>query len=140
MVTVRRIFLDTNFWIRYFVRDEEKQYQASCKLAKDIVEGRYLPFTSAIVFLEINFVLSNFYKQTPEQINHFFDLILELRNITIINKTNLEQAILWHKDIKIKLADCLIASSVPKNCHLITWDKDFNRIKTIKKITPDQLS
>ena len=137
MVDSKRLFFDTNFWLRYFVRDNEEQYQSSYKIIEAVENGTCLPFTSAIVFLEINYVLSSFYKLKSDKINKYFDLIINLRNLTIINKTNLDKSLKMHNKYHIKLSDCLIATSVPKNTLLISWDKDFKKVSEVNNIIPE---
>lgn len=139
MVKTRKIFLDTNFWVRYFARDNEPQYLFTIKLVENIEAGRYRPFVSSMVFLELNFILSHLYSQNLELINRCFDSIISLRNLVIVNKTNFLLALKWHRLLKIKLSDCLIASSLPPNCLLVSWDKDFVKIKDIKITTPEKL-
>ncbi|MBU1088319.1 PIN domain-containing protein [Patescibacteria group bacterium] len=138
MVKIKKVFIDTNFWIRYFTKDNEIQYKATVDLVEKIESGKFRPFISAIVFLEINFVLSQLYDKNLKQINKCFDLIMSLRNLVIVNKTDFEKALKWHRNLKIKLPDCLIASCLPDNCVLVSWDKDFNKIKEIDSKKPSE--
>jgi predicted nucleic-acid-binding protein len=137
MVKTKKIFLDTNFWVRYFTRDNQSQYLSAVKLIEKVESGRFRPFISSIIFLELNFILSHLYSLNPKQINHCFDLILSLRNLVIVNKTDFLLALKWHRQLKIKLSDCLIASSLPPKCVLISWDKDFSKIKDIQVKTSE---
>lgn len=139
MVKIRKVFLDTNFWVRCFIRDSEPEYQATLSVIKLIEDGRLDPFISPIVFLEIGFILSCIYRQGVEKINYYYDTITKIRNITIVNQTNFNHALVWSRHLNLKLADCLIASSVPKNCILVTWNKDFNKIKEVNSKTPEEL-
>lgn len=135
----KKILVDTNVWLRYVLKDDAGQFSVAAKLVAAIEAGKYLPYVPANVFLEIYFLLSRYYQKTPSEINKFFDYLLQLRNLTIIDKTNFVQALSWHRTYKIKLPDCLVASSLPQNCRLVTWDKDFTKIKDIKTITPNKL-
>ena len=61
---VKKVFLDTNIWLRFILKDSKKQFLDTKKFIEQIEEGKFRAYTSAIVFLEINFVLSKIYKIT----------------------------------------------------------------------------
>jgi len=138
-VKIKKVFLDTNFWIRYFTKDNKVQYQATVNLVERIESGKFRPFVSAIVFLEISFILFRLYDKSLNQINKCFDLIMALRGLVIINKTDFKKALKWHRNLKIKLPDCLIASCLPDNCVLVSWDEDFSKIKEINNKKPSEI-
>ena len=135
----KKLFLDTNFWIRYVLQEYTVQFSHVLNLVKQIEDGGYLPYISAVVLLEIFFVLSRIYRKSEFDIDRFVNKILITRNLTVIDKTNFVKAFKWHQKLGIRIADCLIASSVPPDCRLVTWDKDFTKIKDIKTTTPDKL-
>ena len=136
---VKKVFIDTNVWLRFILKDEKEQFVWSKKLIEQIEEGRFKPYTSAIVFLEINFVLAKLYKITFSKIDKIIKGILATRNLIVVDKTDFKKTFVWHKKYKIKLSDCLIASSLPKGCCLITWDRELKKIKLLQVCSPQQL-
>ncbi len=125
-----KIFLDSNIWLRYFLKDNN-QFESVEKLLNSIEEGKYLPYTSSIVLMEIAFVLSRLYKKLNKEIITCLEAILETRNITILEETDSKIAFSYYKELGIKFSDCLIASQIPKDMIFITYDSDFPKIKSL---------
>jgi len=136
---VTKLFLDTNIWIRFFAEDVVEQFQAVSDLLSQIETGEFRAYTSSIVLLEVNFILTNNYKLPKEEVLQALDAIMSVRGITVVEKTNIKAALKTHAEINIKLADCIIASQLPKNSILVTFDKEFKKIKDIKANTPEQI-
>lgn len=130
-----KIFLDTNFWIRFYLEDNPEQLAVCRDLISRIEQGNFQTYTSSIVFLEINYVLKSVYKLPLPKIIEILDSILTVRGITIIDKTNIKEALKFYKKYKIKFTDCLIASQLPKWGILVTFDEEFYKLKeiTVKK-------
>lgn len=130
------IFLDSNIWLRLFLRDQEEQYQSCYKLLTEINEGYLQPYTSTVVFLEVNYVLRSFYKLTHERTLLYLFKIKETRNITVYEETDLEKALSYYKNFKLKFTDCLIASQLKKDITLLTFDTEFKKLKGVNSQTP----
>ena len=133
---VKKVFIDTNVWLRFLLKDEKNQLKPSRDLIKLAEEGKIRPYTSAIVLLEINYVLSKIYRISLARVQTVIGAILSTRNLVIIDKTNFKRAFFWHKKYKVKLPDCLIVSSLPQNCMLITWDKELTKLKFAQSVSP----
>src|SRR3989338_11091753 len=125
---MKSIFLDSNIWLRLFLKDQENQYTQVSNLFKLIEESHLRPYTSTVVFLEVNFVLTSFYSLTKEKALFYLNKIREVRNITIIENENLDNALKYYRHYKIKFTDCLIAAQIPKGLTLVSFDKDFKKI------------
>lgn len=126
-----KIFLDTNFLLRYYLRDNQQQFENCKELILQIEEGRFKVYTSSIVFLEISYVLKSVYKLPFSDITEILDSILTIRGITIVDKTNIKIALQFYKKYKVKFTDCLIASQLPKNTILVSFDEELSKIKEI---------
>lgn len=125
--------------MRYFIRTDEKQYQTAYKLIEKIEEGDLQAYTSAIVLLEIYFIGTKVYKIPNADVLLWFDVILGIRSLTIIEKTYFRKALQLHKLYNVKLADCLIASQIPEGVILATFDKEFLKIKKLKAAEPTEV-
>lgn len=135
---MKKLFLDTNIFLRFFLRDNESQYQNVCKLFAKIEEGRFRPYTSSIVFLELNYVVRSIYKLTIDEVVGYMEAVKEMRGMTVVEKTDSDNAINLYRKYKIKLGDCFIASQLPKEATLLSYDSDFKKIKEIRSQTPDE--
>lgn len=136
---MKKIFLDTNLWIRFFIEDDQTQFAQTKQLLNLVEEGKIRAYISTIVFLEIQFVLQKLYHLPFEKIIGIFDIILKVRNITVVEKTNLALAIKFFKLYKIKFPDCLIASQLPKNAILASFDEELSKISEITVKNPKQI-
>lgn len=136
---MKKLFLDTNIFLRFFLRDDESQYQNVCKLFAKIEEGNFKPYTSSIVFLELNYVVRNIYKLPIEEALNYINAVREMRGMTVVDKTDTDKAISLYKKYKIKLGDCFIVSQLPKETVLLSYDADFRKIKEIKSQTPGEI-
>jgi len=136
---MKKLFLDTNVFLRFFLRDNESQYQNVCKLFEKIEEGKFKPYTSSIVFLELNYVTRKIYKLPIEEVLDYIEAVKKMRGMTVIEKTDADKAITLYKKHKIKLGDCFIAAQLPKGAVLATYDEDFKKIKEIQSQTPDEI-
>lgn len=133
-----KIFLDSNVWIRYFLRDNN-QFEEVKNLITAIEEGKFSPYTSAIVLLEICFVLQRYYKYPKNNLESYLRAVLKLRNLTLIEKTDTDKALLYFHEHNIKFSDCLIASQIPKDMTLVTFDKEFDKIRGLSSKAPAKL-
>lgn len=133
---MKKIFLDTNIWLRYFLNDEKKQFMDCQKLLSLNETGKLKIYTSTICLLEIVYTLSSFYKITRNQIIINLEDIISTRNLTLIEKTNFPKTLEFFKQHQIKFTDCLIASQLPPKTVLCTYDADFKKIKGCQSLTP----
>lgn len=134
-----KIFIDTNIWLRYILKDDEDQFKQCRKLIEKIESGSFKPYISTIVLLEIYFILTSTFKIEKRNIQEYIKSILEARNLTLIDKTDFREAWKIHQKTDVKLADCLIASQLPTKTTLISYDKDFKKIKGLQVLLPAEV-
>lgn len=132
-----KVFLETSVFIRYFTADDKKKFKDCVHLLELIEKGSKIrPYTSNIVILEILFVLTRIYKFSKKEILEAIQKILDLRNLTLIEKTSTREATATFQRLNIKFSDCLIATQVPKDTKIVTYDTDFSKIERIHLATP----
>lgn len=134
-----KVFLDTNFLLRYYLKGNPEQFETCKNLILQIEEGKFKVYTSALVFLEISYVLKSVYKFPLSDIIDVLDSIFTIRGITIIDKTNTKIALQFYKKYEIKFTDCLIASQLPKDIILVSFDEELSKIKDIVVKKPKDL-
>ncbi len=131
-----KAFLDSNIFLRFFVPDNEKAYGDCEALLRMIDRGSIRPYTSPIVLLECDFVLSRQYKFPKDRVQDAVGRIGSMRNITIVSRANGQRALKLWRNLGIKLADCLIATQVGKGITLVTYDREFQKIPGITVAEP----
>lgn len=135
---MKKIFLDTNIWLHSLLQDNN-QAKDCAELITQIEQGKFLSYTSAVVLLEVNFVLTFTYKISSKQACGDLEKILKTRGITVIDKTNTKKAIKIYRKHRIKFTDCLIATQLPPKTTLVTYDRDFQKIPRLNPLTPKEV-
>lgn len=138
IIKVVKVFLETSVLIRFLTADDEKKFNDCVRLLEIIEKGNIRPYISNIVILEIIFVLTRLYKFSKKEVLESILKILNLRNLTLIEATNTKEAIKIFNKYNIKYPDCLIATQVPKNVKIVTYDEDFSKIKTLATTDPQE--
>lgn len=135
-----KVFFDTNFFLRYLLKDHPQSEQC-LDLMREVQKGSIAPYTSAIVFLELNYVLTSqrLYHLSKVQAGKKIQKILQIRNLVILEETNLKKALVLYQQKNIKLADCLIALQVPEKAICCTFDREFQRIDGLDIQTPEAI-
>jgi len=134
-----KLFLDTNIFLRFLLNDAQKSYEEVVQLFEKIEEGKIKPYTSNIVILEIIFVLTKTLKVNQKVVLKDIEALLSMRGLTLIDKTHTKKALRVYKETCIKYADCLIATQIPSDMRLCTYDQEFSRIKSLKTCKPGDI-
>ena len=103
---MKSYFIDTNYFLRFLLRDNEKQFAVVDNLLGKASRGEVLLFTSLIVFFEINWVLSSSYGQDRKKITEVLENILSISFISFENREKLEKAFEIFKNSSLELEDC----------------------------------
>jgi predicted nucleic-acid-binding protein len=87
------IFVDTNVFLRFFVRDVESFYHKARELFEKAENGEIKLETSDLVIAEIVWVLESYYGFSKAEIKEVIDTILETKNIKAANHERIKEAI-----------------------------------------------
>lgn len=136
-----KVLFDTNIWIRYIIRDNEKHFDEVTCLIRTNEEGLIQIYSSSIIFLEISYVLKNIYHFKFEEILEVLHTIMQTKGITIIQDTDIELALSYFEKYKVKFTDCLIASQLQlkEEIILITFDRELKKVKEVVTQTPREI-
>ncbi len=134
-----KVFLDTNIWLRFFIDDKTTLHDISHELINSIEAGTHEPYTSAIVCLEVQYVLKTFYKQPIQKVHKYIEAVLSTRNMTLIDKTDFKRAWDLHRKTGNKLSDCLILTQIPSTVALCTFDEHLVKQTQVKTVKPEEL-
>lgn len=99
------IFVDTNYFLRFLLKDVPRQHQEAKRLFLDGAQGKVKLFTSLVVIFEIYWVLSTFYERNKTQVAGILEEILNLNFIEIENKRLLEEALKIYQKTTLDLED-----------------------------------
>ncbi len=87
------VFVDTNVFLRFFVKDVEPLYEKARALFEKAEAGKIKLETSELVIAEIVWVLESFYGFTRKEIAEVLITLLSSRNLKIANSGRISDAV-----------------------------------------------
>lgn len=128
-------FVDTNYFLRYLLGDNEKQYQIAHDLFKAAISGKTLLFTSTVVFFEIYWVLSTFYKKNKGELWGVLSDVLKMNYIEMDERELLFEALEINKNYNLSLEDCynLVYARKKGSLSFATFDKKLLKFYSVEK-------
>jgi len=134
---ITKLFVDTNVFIRFFLNDHKTQSPAAKKLFNEGKTGRLQLFTSSLIVAEIVFTLHSVYRQSKEQILEKIKMLVLFKGLVIIDKEVIIRAISFYEDKNIDFIDGYVAAfSLTNGFDVCSYDRDFEKIKEVKRINP----
>lgn len=99
-------FVDTNYFLRFLLKDVEKHYLEAKKLMFEALETKVKLFTSTIVFFELYWVLSSYYDMNKIKLLKILNQILDLEFIQLDERTLLRNSLELFTETNLSLEDC----------------------------------
>lgn len=129
------IFIDTNYFLRFFLADNHKQSKKVKELFVSAAEGKSKIFTSNIVIFEIFWVLSSYYRKNKSEIISTLEKILALEFIEVDDRAVFVRALTLFQKRSLSLEDCyhLSFASFKKAKSFATFDQKL--LKAWQKIS-----
>ena len=86
---MKKIFVDTNFFLRFLLKDVQKQHLKTKKLLLEGAKGKVALFTSLVVVFELYWVLTSFYRKNRKKVIKTILEILKLEFIELEERETL---------------------------------------------------
>jgi predicted nucleic-acid-binding protein len=99
-------FVDTNYFLRFLLKDINAQHLEVKNLFLLASEGKTDLITSTIAIFEIYWVLSSYYKKDRSETVNVLNKILNLRFIQVEERQILIESIALFSKTKLDLEDC----------------------------------
>jgi len=131
------IFIDTNVFLRFFVRDVESLYVKAKELFEKTEKGELKLETTDIVIAEIVWVLESYYDFSRSETKEVIETILETKNLKVANNARIKEAVELYARGKMDfIGACNIAYMRSKDYKKVaTFDiKHFKNIEGIANI------
>jgi len=127
-------FVDTNYFLRYFLKDDEEQYKVTYSLFHEAILGEKILFTSLIVFFEIYWLLLSFFNKKKDETTNILFAVLEMDYIKLDEKERLKKALQIYKSSNLDLEDSYnLVYAQENNSSFATFDaklkKEYERLK-----------
>lgn len=100
------IFIDTNYFLRFFLKDIRNQYLTVKQLFLKSARGEAELVTSTIVIFEVYWVLRSYYNRNRVEICQTLQNILDLDFIELSERSTLQQGLNLFQQTNLSLGDC----------------------------------
>lgn len=131
------IFVDTNVFLRFFIRDVESFYHKAMSLFEKAESAQAKLETSDMVIAEIVWVLESYYDFSKPEIREVVDTILETKNLKVANHSRVKDAVDLYSSGKMDFIDAYnIAYMKAKDFKKVaTFDvKHFKNIEGVEPV------
>lgn len=130
------IFLDSNIFLRYFLKENELVFRRLEKLFSEIISGNIIGVANAMIIAEVVWVLSRSYKWNKEKICDNIEFILITPNIRFKDKAILVNAVNVYEEKNIGFIDAYNYSYMKANGidEIYSFDRDFDKLKDVKRL------
>jgi predicted nucleic acid-binding protein len=128
------VFVDTNVFLRFFVKDVEPLYEKARTLFERAEAGKVKLETSELVIAEIVWVLESFYGFTRKEITDLLVILLSSRNLKIANSSRISAAVQLYAAGTMDFIDAYNIASMKSReiTKVATYDhKHYKRIEGI---------
>lgn len=135
------IFLDTNIFLRFLIRDDPEKAEACRSLLRRVQEGTEEATTSETVLAEVAYVLSSpkQYALSHADVGSRLGVLLALRGLKLANKRRIQRALeLYSTYPRLDFEDCLSVAQIEQHGipTLVSYDRGFDRVPGITRVEP----
>lgn len=123
-------FVDTNFFLRFLIKDNPEQFKEAKKLFLEGASGELGLITSTIVVFEIYWVLKTYYQKTKPEIIKILQKILRMDFMKIEERDLLQKSLTFFKKKNFSLEDCynLVFAHEQGVKNFKTFDQNLRKI------------
>lgn len=123
------IFIDTNLFLRFFLKDIHSQYLEAKETFKKGSRGEEILLTSTVVIFEFFWVLNSYYHYSRSQLNKTIHDVLSMTFIQLSERTLLQEALELYERTNLSLGDCynLVYAKQQKIKTFKTFDKKLEK-------------
>ena len=129
------VFVDTNVFLRFFVRDVEAQYEKARALFEKAEKGDVKLETSELVIAEIVWVLESFYGFTRKEITEVLMTLLASRNLKIAGHGRITAAVPLYAEGNMDFIDAYTIAYMQSRGHSSIATFDVKHFKKAPGIT-----
>jgi predicted nucleic acid-binding protein len=131
-------FLDTNVFLRHLCADHPVHSPKATTYLTRIEEGEFKARTADTVIFETVFTLQRFYQHSKPAIRDALLPLIELPGIVLPGKQRFRVAFDLYVNLNLPFADAYHATLMQslKLTHVVSFDKDFDRIPGLTRVEP----
>lgn len=127
---MKKLFADTNIFVRYFVQDDPAQLETVNKLLEKAKKKQVLLIVLPEVLFEIEFILRGYYKIEKNKIIKQLSSIIKSPYIEVPSAHIVLNALSLYKKHNVGIIDCWVyATAYHENGDVVSFDTDFKKLK-----------
>jgi len=126
-------FIDTNVILRYLLDDHESFSPKTIAFMELISLGTKKAEILCVVIVECVYVMEKFYKIPKNEIVDTLAKILNFSGIVNPDKSEILEALLKYANTNADIVDCILAAMSSPEKVIISFDKDFDKLKAISE-------
>jgi predicted nucleic acid-binding protein len=133
-------FLDTNVLLRHLLQDHPQQSPRSTAYLARVERGEIKVRTADTVVFETVFTLQRQYGVSKADIRDNLLPLLELPGIVLPGKRRLRKVFDLYVDLNLPFADAYHVALMQRLGlrHVISFDKEFNRVPGVTRVEPGE--
>jgi len=108
---MKKVFIDTNLFIRYLVNDIPEMADQVERLFDKAEKGDIVLVTGPPVFFELAWTLKSFYKKTREYIHECMLSVMGIPGLEVLDSELLERALELYRNTNADFGDAYIVAS-----------------------------
>ena len=119
---------DTNFILRYLLRDVEEQFAASNEFFENVRTGKQSAAIAESVLVECLYILTKYYRVPRADAAVNLIALLQYKGIFNTDKEVLVKSLCLFSETSLDPVDCILtARSVVQGNQVMTFDKELNK-------------
>ncbi len=99
------IFVDTNYFLRFLLKDIKSQHVKAEKLFEEAALGKEKLFSSVIVFFEIYWVMKSVYEKDKKEVVEILENVLKMDFVSWENDKLLHKVVEVYKNKNVEIED-----------------------------------
>ncbi len=134
----KKMFVDTNVFLRYLTADDKAKYGKCRDLLKAAIDGKSPLATSSMVIAELVWTLLSYYKVPKTDVIEKISLVIGTEAIDIPDREILAEAMVLYSRRNIDFIDAYNAVFMAhKGMHgIYSYDEDFDGVAGIERKEP----
>ena len=134
-------FLDSNIFLRYITRDDEKKAQACFRLFQRLQNGKERAATCEAIVTEIVYVLSSrkHYNLSHQEVSIRMRPLLDLKGLKLPQKQVYLRALDFYASyLMLDFEDALLLAHMErqKSKEVLSYDTDFDSVGGVNRLEP----
>src|SRR3989344_8232014 len=122
-------YVDTNVFLRFFLKDNLSLYNQAELLLRKAKEGKVKIIVSTVVIFEIGFVLKKYYHLEKQEVIKHLNTLIALDYVVVDERDIFQNAIFWYMSSSNSLEDCFLKAKAQKiGAELFTFDKKLKNL------------